>query len=95
MSKVIEEHGWSAVPRSIEKVVSSRKSPKPPKPVTPDDFPLPHTPLTQTVTMYAKEHLPKETFQHSMRVYYYGETYPPLHELSQLASMEELHKVYI
>lgn len=72
MSKTIEEHGWTAVPRSLEKLVQSRKDPKPSKPMKVADIPLPDTHLVQSVMKYAKEHLPAETFNHSMRVYYYG-----------------------
>ncbi|KAL1306729.1 hypothetical protein AAFC00_005394 [Neodothiora populina] len=73
MSKIVEEHGWTPVPRSLDKVVNSRKDPQPPKAVTVDDFPPPTSPLVQTVTKYARENLPQETFNHSMRVYYYGQ----------------------
>jgi len=75
MSKVEEEHGWTPVPRSMDKMLASRKDPKPPIPLKPADFPLPDSPMVKTVTAYAKETLPKETFHHSMRVYYYGK--PP------------------
>lgn len=72
MSKTTQEHGWSAVPRSMEKLVASRKDPKPSKPVDVKDIPLPDSPLVEAVMKYAKENLPSETFNHSMRVYYYG-----------------------
>ena len=72
MSKTIEEHGWTAVPRSLEKLVAGRKDPKPSKAMKLAEIPLPHSPLVQSVMQYAQQHLPAETFNHSMRVYYYG-----------------------
>ena len=72
MSDLVQEHGWTAVPRSLEKLVSDRKNKTAPKPVSLEDMPLPDTPLVQEVLQYAKENLPRETFNHSMRVYYYG-----------------------
>ena len=72
MSKIVQEHGWTAVPRSLEKLVASRKNPQPSKPITVESIALPDSPLVQQVLKYAEENLPIETFNHSMRVYYYG-----------------------
>ena len=72
MSKIVEEHGWTAVPRSLDKLVASCKDPKSSKPVSVDDIPLPDSPLVQSITKYAKENLSKQTFNHSMRVFFYG-----------------------
>lgn len=72
MSKVVEEHGWTAVPRSLDKVLASRKDPKPPVAIFIDEIPLPSSLLIDTILKYVKENLPKETFNHSMRVFYYG-----------------------
>lgn len=72
MSKTEQEHGWTAVPRSMEKLLASRRDPKPSQPVNVEDVPIPVGPLVEQITKYAKENLPEETFNHSMRVYYYG-----------------------
>ena len=75
MSKTVSENGWTAVPRSLDKLVASRKDPKPSKPVKIEDIPVPNSPLVQQVMGYAKENLPPETLNHSMRVFYYGKHY--------------------
>lgn len=80
MSDSTEQHGWTAVPRSLEKLIGSRKDARP-TPLSVEDIPLPDSALVQEVTKYAKEHLPSETFNHSMRVYYYG--MPLLHLQAQ------------
>lgn len=72
MSKTVEEHGWTPVPRSLDKVLESRSDPKQPAAIELEEIPLPESPLVRTITKYARENLPKETFNHSMRVYYYG-----------------------
>ena len=72
MSNATQEHGWTAVPRSLDKLVASRRDPKASTPVRVDDIPLPDSPLAKEVLTYAKQNLPLQTFNHSMRVYYYG-----------------------
>lgn len=72
MSNPTHDHGWTAVPRSMEKLLASRKDPKPSSPVTVDEISLPGGPLVEQVWEYTKENLPAETFNHSMRVYYLG-----------------------
>jgi len=72
MSKTVEEHGWTAVPRSLEKLVNDRKNPKDATAIRVEDIAIPNSPLAQSVLKYAKENLPKQTFNHSMRVYCFG-----------------------
>ena len=72
MSKTVEEHGWTAVPRSMDKLVADAKSPKSSTPVSVDDIAIPNSPLVQSVMKYAKDNLNKQTFNHSMRVFCYG-----------------------
>jgi len=74
MMEAIQGHGWTAVPRSLEKLVTSRKNPKPPAPMTLAEISIPESDLVQQVLNYAKENLPPETFNHSMRVFCYGQT---------------------
>lgn len=74
MSKTVEEHGWTAVPRSMEKLVANSKSPKTSTAVSVDQIQIPSSPIVQSVTKYAQENLPNQTFNHSMRVFCYGIT---------------------
>ncbi|KAK5134991.1 hypothetical protein LTR08_005943 [Meristemomyces frigidus] len=72
-----EEHGWTAVPRSFSKLLASIPDQKPSLPMQVEDIPLPTSELVHQVTKYAKQNLPEEVFNHSMRVYYYGKDSPP------------------
>ncbi len=71
-TEVNTKYGWNAVHRSLDKLVAGRTNSQPSKPVKVDDIPFPDDELAQQVMKYAKEKLPAETFNHSMRVYYYG-----------------------
>jgi cyanamide hydratase len=75
MSNTIEEHGWSAVSRSLDKLLASREAEKAPQPISPKDLELPRSALIDQVLKYAKENLPAETFNHSMRVFHYGSSF--------------------
>ena len=70
MSDPIRQHGWTAVPRDASAVLSSRDKLREltPRPVNAFE----KTPLADAVTAYAKQELSEQTFNHSMRVYYYG-----------------------
>lgn len=73
MSKTIEDNGWTAVPRSLEKLLANRKNPKSKAtPLRVEDMPLPNSAVVDLTLKHARDHLPKQTFSHSMRVYYYG-----------------------
>lgn len=72
MGHIARDHGWTAVPRSLEKLIASRRDPKLSAPSVVDDIPLPDNALVQQVMKYAKDNLPPETFNHSMRVYFFG-----------------------
>ena len=65
-------HGWTAVPRSLEKLVASRKDKKPSQPIRIEDISTPNSQIVQDVMKYAQARLPAEAFNHSMRVYYFG-----------------------
>lgn len=71
----LETHGWTAQPRDFSAFLGEKKDLPPPEPQTVDRIPLPTTPLARAVLDYAKKELREETFNHSMRVYYYG-THP-------------------
>lgn len=75
----VTKYGWTAVPRNVEKLLKGRKNIKDPDPVLVKDIKLPDSQLAKTIQQYAKEKLPEETFNHSMRVYYYGKLLRALH----------------
>lgn len=64
------EYGWPAVPRDFEVLL---KNAVPARTVDVKDIQEPTTDLAVKVREYAKSHLPGPTFNHSLRVYYYGE----------------------
>ena len=68
----LEANGWIAQPRSVSTFLGDTTSLKAPEPQRVDNIPLPSTPLANAVLEYAKKELREETFNHSMRVYYYG-----------------------
>ena len=73
----LETHGWTARPRDFSAFLGNSKDLPAPEPQTVDRMPLPTTPLARAVLEYAKKELREETFNHSMRVYYYGNPPPP------------------
>jgi len=64
-------HGWTAVPRSLEKFLSSANKVDT-KPYSVSDIQVPSSEVAQKTLSYAKSNLPTPTFNHSMRVFYYG-----------------------
>ena len=68
-----QQHGWSAVPRSLDKLVASRKNPQSPRPIKVEDISIPESSLVKQITEYAKGNLPGPAFNHSMRVFYFGQ----------------------
>lgn len=81
MSDIIEQFGFTAVPRSLDKLIATQSTKATSTPVSVDDIGLPKTPLATSIHAYAKENLPRQTYNHSMRVYYYGKL---LHQNLQL-----------
>ena len=68
----LETHGWTAQPRSVSTFLGNGPTLQAPSPQTVASIPLPSTPLAKAVLDYAKKELREETFNHSMRAYYYG-----------------------
>lgn len=70
----IEAYGWQAMPRSNAAILNmAQKFEEAPVFRFPElEQNLTQTDLTQKVEKYAKEQLPMETFNHSMRVFLYG-----------------------
>jgi len=64
-------YGWAAVPRSLDKFIESTSSNNS-KPASAKNISLPSDALSKKTHDYAKEKLPSETFNHSIRVFYYG-----------------------
>jgi hypothetical protein len=72
----VEKYGWTAVPRKVDALLQQSEAAGPAKPLSVSSIKLPDSPLVKAVHEYAKKELAIETFNHSMRVYYYGN--PPL-----------------
>jgi cyanamide hydratase len=68
----VATNGWAAVPRSFSKGLLDVDQKSPAK-ISVDDVKLPNSDLVRRTFEYAKKELPENTFNHSMRVYYYGE----------------------
>ncbi|KAH6718981.1 hypothetical protein DL95DRAFT_434241 [Leptodontidium sp. 2 PMI_412] len=70
----VEEFGWTAVPRKLSTLLEqSKASSGPAKPISVSSISLPDSPLAKAVHEYAKKELSIETYNHSMRVFYYGQ----------------------
>lgn len=66
-------HGWTAVPVDAAAVLQGKPYLNPPTPLLAKDIPFPSSdPLVSRVQKYAKEQLPPQTYNHSMRVFYWG-----------------------
>ena len=70
-------HGWTATPRDPNAIFKSRPYLHAPGPLLVKDIPFPSDdPIVAHVQAYAKEKLSPQTYNHSMRVFYFGQ--PPL-----------------
>lgn len=74
MPNPIEEYGFAALPRDPSLILKGKKYNTEPRPISIEDVKIPDTPLAKEVQDYAKRELREETYNHSMRVYYYGMT---------------------
>ncbi|KAI7233815.1 cyanamide hydratase [Hortaea werneckii] len=77
MATPIEKHGWTAVPRSLERLLAERQEKREPWPLKVEDLPLPDGSLVGKVMDYARVHLPVKTLNHSLRVFIFEWTYDP------------------
>lgn len=69
----VAQHGWTAIARDPQVVLSGKSSLHEPKPLLVKDIAFPSDDaLVSNVQAYAKEKLAPQTFNHSMRVYYFG-----------------------
>jgi cyanamide hydratase len=71
MADPIELYGFTAVPRSLSKLLETTAE-NPPAKVAAKEIAVPDSEIARKVYAYAKEHLSEQTFNHSMRVFYYG-----------------------
>ena len=68
----VEAFGFTNIPRSFSKILE-RVDKKNNKCLLIEDLPLPHAnEVAQKAHAYAKEHLPPQTFSHSMRAFLWG-----------------------
>lgn len=72
MADPVKAYGWTAVPRKVGVLLSTRIEVKAPSPVLVSTVSLPDSLLAKAVHSYAEKELPSETFNHSMRAYFYG-----------------------
>jgi cyanamide hydratase len=80
--KTIESYGWTSVPHD-QSVLLQDVSPWSPATYDVTDIRIPDTELAQKVTKYAKERLPEQVYNHSMRVYFYGQQLYPFTKESE------------
>lgn len=70
-------HGWTAVPVDADAIFEGKPYLNEPTPVSLSDIAWPSDdPIVAKVQEYAKEKLPIETYNHSMRVFHWGKLYP-------------------
>lgn len=83
----LEKFGWTAVPHA-QSVLLKDVSPWDPANYSIWEISTPESEIASRVMGYAKEKLPTEVYNHSMRVYYYGKhSVLPL-RLSSCAAMK-------
>ena len=70
MSKAITEFGFTAVVRDPEKLLPRYQKDSPYIPLS--GIELPATQVVKVVEEYVRKELSPETYNHSVRVYYYG-----------------------
>ncbi|KAI7383697.1 hypothetical protein KC336_g18325 [Hortaea werneckii] len=83
-----EEYGWCAVPRNRTNLPSKATANAPPLGVDFDAV-WPKTDLVRKAQEYIQSVLPKETYNHSLRVYCYGHTMVSLHFKPWVAKARE------
>lgn len=67
-------NGWTAVPVDAGAIFNGRPYINTPEPISLDDIPFPSDdPIVAQVQEYAKKQLPRQTYNHSMRVFYFCE----------------------
>jgi cyanamide hydratase len=67
----LSANGWAAVSRSFTKSLEDVDKNKPAELLVNEAIP-PSTDLARKTCIFVKDQLPERTFNHSMRVWYYG-----------------------
>ena len=70
-------NGWAAVPRSFDKSLVDVDKNKQAE-LSVKDVKLPDSTIAKKTYAFAKQQLPERTFNHSMRVVYFGKPPPAL-----------------
>jgi cyanamide hydratase len=86
-NSTIEKFGWTSVPHA-QSALLKNISPWNPANYTVADIRLPDSELANQTLQYAKDHLPSQVFNHSMRVYYYGHAIAHHHLPAFVPSLE-------
>lgn len=73
MSNEIAQNGWTAVPVDTGKIFKNGTFIHQPQPILVDEITFPQDSLVAEIQKYAQEHLTRQCFHHSMRVFYFGE----------------------
>jgi cyanamide hydratase len=73
----LSANGWTAVPRSFKKSLADVDKNKQAE-LWVHEVEPPDTEVAKKTHAFAKEQLPEKTFNHSMRVWYYGQLVHPL-----------------
>jgi cyanamide hydratase len=81
--EAIKQYGWTAIPvePKLTTWLGDKKFVNAPVPQLCSQVPLPDTPVVKACLEYVKAELPEHTFNHSMRVFYYGTSQPPVNTL--------------
>lgn len=75
MTTVKDVHGWTAVPLNADMVLKDDGSNSASqRAITVDEIEMPCSSLAKKVIVYAKRELNEQTFNHSMRVFLYGQS---------------------
>ncbi|KAL7657913.1 hypothetical protein ACMYSQ_004054 [Aspergillus niger] len=70
-------NGWTSTPANAGLIFPDKPFIHPPTPISITDIPFPSTdPLVAKTLEYVQSLLPRETINHSIRVYYYGTPSP-------------------
>lgn len=73
----IQQNGWTAVPVDPSKIFKRGPYIHKPEALLAKDIQFPsNEPIVRQVQEYVKNHLPRETYNHSMRVFYYCRSPP-------------------
>jgi cyanamide hydratase len=72
-SDAIAKHGWTAVPVDAEAIFKGKPYLHKPTALSVEDIHFPSDdPIVAKVQQYAQEQLPRQTYNHSMRAFYFG-----------------------